>query len=317
MTYALWIVQGLLAALFLFAGGAKLVLPLDQMTGPVALPGWFLRFLGVAEVLGALGLILPGLLRIRPGLTPLAAAGLVIIMIGATVITLVGGMVAVALMNLVVALRGVRRLRPLAAGAAARIVSPLSAPAGQLISMRRRVTMLIKILIALAVVVVVFLAIVATRPAEYRVARTATISAPAPAVFAQVNDFHKWEAWNPWAKLDPAMKQTYEGAPAGTGAIYTWTGNTQVGEGRMTLTESRPNELIRINLEFLKPFAATSTAEFTFRPEGNQTIVTWRMAGKNNFMAKAVHLFMDMDKMIGGMFERGLAQMKSVVEAKG
>ncbi len=104
MTYALWIVQGLLAALFLFAGGAKLVLPLDQMTGPVALPGWFLRFLGVAEVLGALGLILPGLLRIRPGLTPLAAAGLVIIMIGATVITLVGGMVALALMNLVVAL---------------------------------------------------------------------------------------------------------------------------------------------------------------------------------------------------------------------
>ncbi len=104
MTYALWIVQGLLTALFLFAGGAKLVLPLDQMAGPVALPGWFLRFLGVAEVLGALGLILPGLLRIRPGLTPLAAAGLVIIMIGATVVTLVGGMVAVALMNLVVAL---------------------------------------------------------------------------------------------------------------------------------------------------------------------------------------------------------------------
>src|SRR2546426_7110 len=104
MNVALWIVQGLLAALFLFAGGAKLVLPLDQMAGPVALPGWFLRFLGVAEVLGALGLVLPGLLRIRPGLTPLASAGLVIIMIGATVVTWVGGMVAVALMNLVVAL---------------------------------------------------------------------------------------------------------------------------------------------------------------------------------------------------------------------
>jgi hypothetical protein len=104
MNVALWVVQGLLAALFLFAGGAKLVLSLDQMAGPVALPGWFLRFLGVAEVLGALGLVLPGLLRIRPGLTPLAAAGLVIIMIGATVVTLVGGMVAVALMNLVVAL---------------------------------------------------------------------------------------------------------------------------------------------------------------------------------------------------------------------
>jgi len=104
MTYALWIVQGLLAALFLFAGGAKLVLPLDQMAGPVALPGWFLRFIGVAEVLGALGLVLPGLLRIRLGLIPLAAAGLVIIMIGATIVMWAGGMVAVALMNLVVTL---------------------------------------------------------------------------------------------------------------------------------------------------------------------------------------------------------------------
>jgi hypothetical protein len=104
MNVALWIVQGLLAALFLFAGGAKLVMSLDQMAGPVALPGWFLRFIAVAEVLGALGLILPGLLRIRSGLTPLAAAGLVIIMAGATVIGLVGGMVAVALMNVVVAL---------------------------------------------------------------------------------------------------------------------------------------------------------------------------------------------------------------------
>src|SRR5947199_7114962 len=135
--------------------------------------------------------------------------------------------------------------------------------------------MLIKILVALAVIVLGFVGVVAMRPSEYRVARTATIAAPAPAVFAQVNDFHKWEAWNPWAKLDPAMKQTYEGAPAGTGAIYTWTGNSQVGEGRMTLTESRPNELIRINLEFLKHFAATSTAEFTFRHEGKQTIVKW------------------------------------------
>jgi DoxX-like family len=104
LTRALWVVQGLLAAVFLFAGGAKLVLPLDQMTGPVALPGWFLRFLGVAEVLGALGLVLPGLLHIRPGLTPLAAAGLVIIMVGATVLTWASGMVAVALTNVVVGL---------------------------------------------------------------------------------------------------------------------------------------------------------------------------------------------------------------------
>ena len=174
--------------------------------------------------------------------------------------------------------------------------------------------MLMKILIALAVIVVVFLAIVATRPAEFRVARTATIAAPPPAVFAQVNDFHKWVAWNPWGKIDPAMKQTYEGAPEGAGAIYTWVGNNEVGQGRMTIVESRPSDRIRIALEFEKPFRATNTAEFTFKPEGDRTVVTWSMVGHNNFVAKAVHLFMDMDKMIGGNFEKGLADMKSVVE---
>ena len=106
MTYILWIVQGLLALIFMYAGGIKLILPIEVMTQqmPLPLPGWFLRFIGVAEVLGALGLILPGLLRIRPGLTPLAAAGLVIIMIGATVLTLAGGDVALALIPLVVGL---------------------------------------------------------------------------------------------------------------------------------------------------------------------------------------------------------------------
>ena len=175
--------------------------------------------------------------------------------------------------------------------------------------------MIRKILLALAGVVVVFVAIVAMQPSEYRVARTARISASAEAVFGQVNDFHKWQAWSPWARLDPAMKQTYEGAPAGVGAVYTWAGNNEVGEGRMTLTESRPSELVRINLEFLKPFAGTSTAEFTFKPEGTQTAVTWSMTGKVNFMAKVVHLFMDMDRMIGDKFEQGLARLKSITEA--
>jgi hypothetical protein len=171
-----------------------------------------------------------------------------------------------------------------------------------------------KILIGLALIVLALVVVIAVQPAEFRVARTATLSAPVPAVFAQVNDFHNWEAWSPWAKLDPAMEQTYGGAPAGTGAVYAWAGNDEVGEGRMTITESRPHDLIRINLEFLKPFTATNTTEFTFKPEGNQTVVTWTMSGQNNFMAKAFHLFMDMDKMVGGDFEKGLAQMKSVVE---
>ena len=175
--------------------------------------------------------------------------------------------------------------------------------------------MLKKILIGLVVVLIVFAVVVALQPAHYRVERTAVISAPAAMVFAQVNDFHNWEAWSPWAKLDPSMKQTYEGAPSGAGAIYTWVGNTKVGEGRMTITESRSSDLLKIKLEFVKPFASTCATEFTFKSEVNQTRTTWSMSGENNFIAKAFCLFMNMDKMVGGDFEKGLAQMKSVLEA--
>ena len=110
------------------------------------------------------------------------------------------------------------------------------------------------------------------------------------------------------------MKQTYEGPPAGTGAIYTWAGNNKVGEGRMTLTESHPSDLIRIKLDFLKPFASTCTTEFIFKPEGNQILVTWNMFGRNGFVSKAFCMFMNMDKMVGSDFERGLASLKSVTE---
>jgi uncharacterized protein YndB with AHSA1/START domain len=171
-----------------------------------------------------------------------------------------------------------------------------------------------KILIGLAVLVVVFVAVVAMQPSEFRVVRNATIAAPAPVVFAEVNDFRKWEAWSPWAKLDPAMQKTYTGAPAGAGAVYAWSGNGEVGEGRTTITESRPGDLVRIRLEFVRPFAVTNDVEFTFKPDGNRTAVTWRMTGRNGFMAKAAGLFMDMDKMVGDQFETGLAQLKAVAE---
>jgi hypothetical protein len=172
-----------------------------------------------------------------------------------------------------------------------------------------------RILLGFVVVLTVLVVVIAVQPAEFRVERAATVAAPAPVVFAQVNDFRRWEAWNPWGKIDPAMKQTYEGAPTGVGAAYTWVGNHEVGEGRMTIIESRPSELIRIRLDFLRPFEATSTAEFTFRPVGDQTAVTWSMIGTNNFVAKAVHLFMNMDRMIGGQFEIGLARLKANAEA--
>jgi uncharacterized protein YndB with AHSA1/START domain len=172
-----------------------------------------------------------------------------------------------------------------------------------------------KIIIALVLIVGAFFAVAAFQPKDFRVSRSATITAPPATVFEQVNDFHKWDAWSPWAKLDPQMKQTFEGPPAGTGASYAWVGNSKVGEGRMTILDSRPSELVKIKLEFVKPFAATNTAEFIFKPAGNQTLVTWTMTGEKNLISKAFGLVMNMDKMIGGDFEKGLADMKQVSEA--
>lgn len=175
--------------------------------------------------------------------------------------------------------------------------------------------MLKKILIALAAIVLIFLVVVAMQPSDFRVERTATIAAPAADVFTNVNDFHKWEAWSPWAKLDPTAKVAFEGAPAGQGAVMTWAGNDKVGEGKMTLTESRPNDLVKINVDFVKPFERSIISEFTFKPEGDQTAVTWAMAGHHNFFEKALCLVMNGTKMIGDDMEKGLAQLKSVVES--
>ena len=171
------------------------------------------------------------------------------------------------------------------------------------------------ILIILAGAIGALLVIVAFRPSAFHIARTAAISAPAPEVFAQINDFRNWPAWSPWEGVDPAMKRVYEGEPAGTGAVYSWSGNRQIGEGRMIITESRPHELIRIKLEFLKPFAATHSAEFLLKPDGDKTSVTWSMSGTNNFIAKGISLLMNMDKLIGGQFEKGLQQLTRAVEA--
>jgi uncharacterized protein YndB with AHSA1/START domain len=174
--------------------------------------------------------------------------------------------------------------------------------------------MLKKIALAVAVLVLAFVAYVALQPSDFRVTRSATIQAPAADVFTHVNDLHKWQDWSPWAKLDPAAKATFEGPPAGPGAIFKWDGNSQVGAGTMTVTDSRPGELVRLKLDFVKPMAGTSTTELTFKPQGNQTTVTWAMFGQNDFVSRAICMFMNQDKMVGGAFEQGLANMKAIVE---
>ena len=176
--------------------------------------------------------------------------------------------------------------------------------------------MLKKIAIALVVLVAALAAVIATRPSEFRIARSRTVAAAPDALHAYVNDFHHWPAWSPWEKLDPAMKREYSGAPAGPGAVYSWSGNDQVGEGRMTITDSQPPRSVTIRLEFLKPWAATNTTQFDFTPSGTGTNVTWAMTGHNNFMAKAFSVFMDMDKMVGPDFERGLANLEAAVAAR-
>jgi uncharacterized protein YndB with AHSA1/START domain len=125
---------------------------------------------------------------------------------------------------------------------------------------------------------------------------------------------HNWEAWSPWAKLDPNAKPAFSGADAGAGAAMAWDGNNRVGTGKMTITESQPGSLIRFRLDFQKPMKATNTAEFTFRAEGGQTVVTWSMAGKNNLPGKVFGLFMDCEKLCGCQFEKGLASLKFVTE---
>lgn len=176
--------------------------------------------------------------------------------------------------------------------------------------------MITKILVAFAILAVVLVLVVSLQPAEFRITRLITIAAPPEAVFPHVNDFHQWQAWSPWAKMDPTMKQSFEGPQAGVGSSYSWAGNNQVGEGRMTIIDSRPGQLVRTKLEFFKPFAATNEADFTFQEQGGKTLVTWSMTGRNNFLAKAANLVMNMDKMVGGQFDQGLAGIKTIVETK-
>ena len=174
--------------------------------------------------------------------------------------------------------------------------------------------MILKILIALAVVIAILLVVIAVRPANFRYTRSATIAASPAELFEQVNDLHKFQAWNPWAEIDPNSKVTYSGPPAGVGAAFSWAGNNEVGEGTMTLIDSKPGELARFRMEFRKPMAGVSTAEFTFAPVDGQTVVTWSMFGPNNFMAKAVGLVIDCDKMVGDQFDKGLGKLKQLAE---
>ncbi|HEX8905228.1 MAG TPA: SRPBCC family protein [Longimicrobiaceae bacterium] len=174
--------------------------------------------------------------------------------------------------------------------------------------------MLVTIAIALAAVAAVLLVAIATRPDTFRVQRSVTIAAPAEVVFAEIEDLHRWSAWNPYEKSDPEMRKTFEGAASGVGSSFHYYGGT-TGEGRMTLAAIEPHRRIAVSAQFIKPFAATNRIEFTLAPAPGGVSLTWAMDGRNTFVGKALSLFIDMDRMIGGSFEKGLADIKGIAES--
>ena len=170
------------------------------------------------------------------------------------------------------------------------------------------------LLIVVALLLAALMFYVATRPASFRIQRSMRIAAPREKLFAYVADLHNFDAWSPWAPLDPAMRKTHSGAANGVGAGYEWQGNAKVGHGRMEIVEATAPERVLIKLDFLKPFEAHNMAEYLLAESDGATEFTWAMYGPNNFLSKLMSLFFSMDKMVGAQFEQGLAALKTVAE---
>jgi uncharacterized protein YndB with AHSA1/START domain len=170
------------------------------------------------------------------------------------------------------------------------------------------------IVIVIAALIAGVLIFAATKPDTFRVQRAASIKAPPEKVFALINDFKRWDAWSPWEKKDPAMKRTFGATTAGKGAAYAWEGNHDVGQGSMEIVESITPNKVALKLDFVKPFEAHNMVVFTLEPKGGMTNATWAMEGPVPYFAKIIHVFLDMDSMVGKDFEAGLANLKAAAE---
>lgn len=149
----------------------------------------------------------------------------------------------------------------------------------------------------------------------YTVERSAVVGAPPQQVFDLVSDFRQWRRWSPWEDLDPDLRRTFSGAEAGRGAVYEWSGNRKAGEGRMEITDAEPPGRITVALDFVKPFRSSNVTTFTFTPEGDQTRVTWSMTGPRPLMMRLLGPIFNMEKMVGGDFEKGLARLDTAARA--
>lgn len=174
--------------------------------------------------------------------------------------------------------------------------------------------MLKKIAIGLVIIIGLILALAATKPDSFSMQRSITIKAPPEKIMALIVDFHHWPAWSPWEKLDPGMQRTFSGASNGKGAVYAWTGNSDVGQGRMEITDYVAPTSTTIKLEFIEPVAMTNMTQFALTPQGDHTNVTWTMNGPMPFITKVMSVFTSMDAMVGRDFEKGLSQLKAAAE---
>ena len=173
---------------------------------------------------------------------------------------------------------------------------------------------IVTIAVILAIAIAAILVLAATKPNTLRVQRSVGINAPPERIFPLISDFHQWLTWSPYEQKDPAMKRTYSGPESGSGAVYAWDGNKNVGSGRMEILDASAPSKIVIKLDFFKPFEGHNTAEFTMLPQGDGTHVTWVMHGPANFMSRLIQVFMNLDSMIGRDFEAGLANLKKLTE---
>jgi hypothetical protein len=174
-----------------------------------------------------------------------------------------------------------------------------------------KILAIIGVVVVIAIIVVLILA--AMRPDTFQVQRTAMIKAPADKIFPLLNDFRNWGGWSPWEKMDPAMTRTFGGAPSGQGATYAWASD-KVGHGSMEITDSVPASKVGLKLDFTKPFEAHNTVVFALAPAADGTGVSWTMQGFVPYKFKILHVFMNMDKMVGKDFEAGLANLKAATE---
>lgn len=174
--------------------------------------------------------------------------------------------------------------------------------------------MLKNIAIVVVLLVGAVLVFAAFKDDSFRVQRSITIKAPPEKVQALIEDFHQWQAWSPWEHIDPTIKRDITGAPRGLGAVYAWKGDGKAGQGRMEVVESKPGALVKIKLDFVKPFPSNNTAEFTLVPQGDSTQVNWAMYGASPYIARVMTTFVSMDSMIGKDFDKGLADMKKAAE---